>query len=269
MGEVCLRHRRRTAPMGKLAVVGHDNVGQWFYVFVYPFSFIPLPFCRLLFNINNCRMETVLMIIAALSLAAFVVGMFSPKTVMCSSRGKAALIYLSAFLVCGIIGASISDKPKITTETATQTETEQTDKEKTPTKETPKDPKVLAKGDVINLPYSNGNVEIIFKDIKVNRIPNKGLNLVFTVRIKNNSNEKFFISNAKWKLLDSEKVEVEESGIYEPMFDDFAPGMFFFTVVEPNIGKEEQVGYSVKEETYYLSLNGYIMAKIPLDASKE
>lgn len=209
-------------------------------------------------------METVLMIIAALSLVAFVVGMFIPKTVKCSSRGKAALIYLSAFLVCGIIGASISDKPEITTEMATQT-----DKEKTPTKETPKDPKVLAKGDVINFPYSNGNVEIIFKDIKVNRIPNNGLNLVFTVRIKNNSNEKFFISNAKWKLLDSEKVEVEESGIYEPMFDDFAPGMFFFTVVEPNIGKEEQVGYSVKEDTYYLSLNSYIMAKIPLDASKE
>ena len=207
-------------------------------------------------------METVLMIIAALSLVAFVVGMFSPKTVKCSSRGKAALIYLSAFLICGIIGASISDKSEITTETATQT-----DKEETPTKETPKDPKVLAKGDAINLPYSNGNVEIIFKDIKVNRIPNNGLNLVFTVRIKNNSNEKFFISNAKWKLLDSEKVEVEESGIYEPMFDDFAPGMFFFTVVEPNIGKEEQVGYSVKEETYYLSLNGHIVAKIPLDAN--
>ena len=35
MGEVCLRHRRRTAPMGKLAVVGHDDVGQWFYVFVH------------------------------------------------------------------------------------------------------------------------------------------------------------------------------------------------------------------------------------------
>lgn len=209
-------------------------------------------------------METVLMIIAALSLVAFVVGMFCPKTVKCSSRGKAALVYLSAFLVSGIIGASISDKPEITAETATQTEAGQTDKEKTPTKETPKDPKVLAKGDVINLPYSNGNVEIIFKDIKVNRIPNNGLNLVFTVRIKNNSNEKFFISNSGWKLLDSEKVEVEESGIYEPMFDDFAPGTFFFTVVEPNIGKEEKVGYSVKEETYYISIDGKIIAQIPL-----
>ena len=39
--------------MGKLAVVGHDDVGQWFYVFVYPFSFTPLPFYRLLSNQNK------------------------------------------------------------------------------------------------------------------------------------------------------------------------------------------------------------------------
>lgn len=109
-------------------------------------------------------------------------------------------------------------------------------------------------------------MEIAFKDIRASRVPGNGLNLVFTVRIKNNSDEKFFISNAKWKLLDSEKVEVEESGIYEPMFDGFAPGTFFFTVVEPGIGKEEQVGYSVQEGTYYLSLNGYVVAKIPLGA---
>lgn len=48
-----LRHRRRTAPMGKLAVVGHDDVGLRFYVFVYPFSFLPLPFYRLLSNLNK------------------------------------------------------------------------------------------------------------------------------------------------------------------------------------------------------------------------
>lgn len=206
-------------------------------------------------------METVLMLVALLSLIAFVVGMFNPKIVKCNSRGKVALIFLSIFLGCGVIGASISSKPEISTETQETTKTQET-------KETPKEIKTLVKGDVINLPYANGNVEVIFKDIKVNQIPNNGLNLIFTVRIKNNSNEKFFISNAKWKLLDSEKVEVEESGIYEPMFDDFAPGTFFFTIVEPNIGKEENVGYSVKEETYYLSVNGYIIAKIPLDSHK-
>lgn len=209
-------------------------------------------------------METVLMIIAALSLVAFAVGMFSPKTVRCSSRGKVAFIFLGAFLVCAIISAAITDRPQISEKTQTTEQTTETGQSRQETRQqAPKEVKTLAIDDVITLPYADGKVTFSFKDIRINRIPD-GLNLIFTVRIKNDSNEKFFISNSQWKLLDSEKVEVEESGIYEPMFDDFAPGMFFFTVVEPNIGKEEQVGYSVKEETYYLSLNGYIMAKIPI-----
>lgn len=198
-------------------------------------------------------METILMTLAALSFVAFVVGMFNPQVVKCSSRGKVVLIFPSVFLICAIIGGSIMEGPEISNKTSSLVA------------ETPKEVKTLTIGDVLTLPYANSNVEIAFKDIKINRIPNNGLNLVFTLRIKNNSNDTFFISNAKWKLLDSEKIEVEESGIYEPMFGDFTPGMFFFTVVEPNIGKEEQVGYSIKEETYYLSLNGHIVAKIPLD----
>lgn len=202
-------------------------------------------------------METALRIVAALSLVAFVVGMFSPKTVKCSSRGKVALIFIAIFLVSGFIGASLSEK----TNPVTNEEVSTTSKEQ----EKPKEIPVLGKGSVYTMSYANNDVQITFADIKVNRIPNNGLNLVFTLRIKNNSNEKFFISNSGWKLLDSEKVEVEESGIYEPTFGDFMPGTFFFTIVEPNIGKEEKVGYSVKEGTYYLSIDGKIIAKIPLN----
>lgn len=162
------------------------------------------------------------------------------------------------------LAASLSERPTIKKETVAENR-EATESTTPKEQEKPQEIPILAKGSVITLPYANNNVEIAFKNIELNRISNSGFNLVFTVRIKNNSNKKFFISNAKWKLLDSDKVEVEESGIYEPMFDDFAPGMFFFTVVEPNIGKEEEVGYSVREETYYLSINGHIVAKIPLD----
>ncbi len=206
-------------------------------------------------------METALRIVAALSLVAFVVGMFSPKTVKCSSRGKVTLIFIAIFLVSGFIEASLSEE----TNPVTNEEVNTTSKEQ----EKPKEIPVLGKGSVYTMSYANNDVQITFADIKVNRIPNNGLNLVFTLRIKNNSNEKFFISDSGWKLLDSEKVEVEESGIYEPMFGDFMPGTFFFTIVESNIGKEEKVGYSVKEETYYLSIDGKIIAKIPLDAHKK
>lgn len=207
-------------------------------------------------------METILRIIAALSLVAFVVGMFSPKTVKCSSRGKVALIFIGILLISGHIGASLSEG---TNPVANEEATDSTlPKEREKEQEKPQEIPVLGKGSVYTIAYANKNVQITFADIKVNRIPDNGLNLVFTLRIKNNSNEQFFISNSGWKLLDSEKVEVEESGIYEPMFGDFAPGTFFFTVVEPNIGKEEKVGYSVKEETYYLSIDGKIIAQIPL-----
>lgn len=208
-------------------------------------------------------METILRIAAALSFVAFVVGMFNPKVVKCSSRGKVSLVYLGIFFIAVFIGASLmedttSDSSKVQPNTNMQ-------KEEIASKEIP----VLEKGSVYTMDYANKNVQISFADIKVNRIPNKGLNLVFTLRIKNNSNEQFFISNSGWKLLDSDKIEVEESGIYEPLYGDFAPGMFFFTIVEPNIGKEEKVGYSVKEETYYLSIDGKIIAQIPLDAGKK
>lgn len=208
-------------------------------------------------------METVLMIVAALSLVAFVVGLFNPKVVKCSSRGKVALVYLGIFIIAGFIGAAVSNgsKPTVEEDAPNNTETVQ-DKSTT-------DVGVLRIGGDLTIPFANGEVIVNFKNVEVKRIPNGGLNLIFTLRIKNNTNEKFFISNVGWKLLDADKIEVEESGIYEPMFDDFAPGTFFFTIVEPNVGKEEKVGYSVKEETYYLSVNGHIVAKIPLDANKK
>ena len=204
-------------------------------------------------------MEQILMIIAALSIVAFVVGMFSPSTVKCSSRGKVALIYASAFILSGIIGATLTEQPEIKNDTKENEATNQI---------SPQEVKILAKGDIISIPYSNKDIKIAFKDIKINRIPNNGLNLIFTLRIKNNSNEKAFISDINFKLLDAEKIEVEESGIYDYTFSDFMPSTFFFTTIEPNIGKEEQVGYSIKEEDYYLSINGHIMARIPIKSQK-
>lgn len=208
-------------------------------------------------------METAFMIVATLSLVAFVVGMFNPKTVKCSSRGKVALIFIGIFIIGGMIGTSLSEESKSNTNDEVTENASRKGQEKS--KEIP----TLAKGSVYTMAYANKTVQITFADIKVKRIPNKGLNLIFTLRIKNNANEKFLVCNSGWKLLDSEKIEVEESGIYNAMLGDFEPGMFFFTIIEPNMGKEEQVGYSVKRETYYLSIDGEIIAKIPLDTDKK
>lgn len=205
-------------------------------------------------------METILRIIAGLSFLAFVVGMINPAVVKCKSRGKAALIYLGVFIVCVFIGAAIMEDNSSIENPNAETQNANTVAEEATT-EIP----VLGIGSVYTMKYSNADVKISFDNIQIKRIPNDGLNLIFYLTIKNNSNDTFFISNCDWKLLDSDKVEVEEAGIYDPMLGDFAPSTFFFTTVEPNIGKKEKVGYSVKEETYYLSINGKIIAQIPLD----
>lgn len=241
--------------MGKLAVVGHDDVGLRFYV---------LRMYRCHFT-GHCitkysKMETFLSIISGLSFLAFVVGMIRPAAVKCKSRGKVALIYLGMFIVCAFVGASIAEDkfPKEESGAVTQNANKQPEEKKT---EIP----VLGIGSVYAMEYGNADVKISFDNIQVKRIPNDGLNLIFYLTIKNNSNDTFFISNCDWKLLDSDKIEVEDTGIYDPMFGDFMPSTFFFTTVDPNVGKKENVGYSVKEETYYLSINGKIIAKIPLD----
>ena len=144
-------------------------------------------------------METVLMIIAAVSFVAFVVGMFNPSTVKCSSRGKVALIFASAFIVCAIIGGSLSEeKPEISNSVEKRTQEQAQDSKPTsPEKEeTPKEVTTLVEGAVLELPYADGKVEILFKDITATLLPNgKEANLVFTLRIKNNTSEQFFISN--------------------------------------------------------------------------
>ena len=186
--------------------------------------------------------------------------MFKPSAVMCKSRGKVAIIYLGVFIISVFIGASIMENNIILNEPNTEI---QNASEKIEDK--PSEIPVLSVGSVYTMKYGNADVKITFDNIQVKRIPKGGLNLILSLIIKNNSNDTFFISNCDWKLLDSDKVEVEEAGIYESMWDSFAPSMFFFTTVDPNVGKKEQVGYSVKEETYYLSINGKIIAQIPLD----
>ena len=219
-------------------------------------------------------MEYVFSVIALLSFVAFVVGMFKPATVKCKSRGKVALIYLSIFLVSSALGGCFSDKKQPTidryevsqdvVDTEQNTSSNSSQQEEKTQKSNSEEMKTLAAGDVITIPYANNNVEIMIKDIKTNRIPDNGLNLILTLRIKNNSNSEFFVSDFGFKLLDSEKYEVEESGVYDRTFGAFMPGMFFFTIVEPNIGKEEKVGYSVNEGDYYLCIDRQIIGKIPV-----
>ena len=78
-------------------------------------------------------MEDVFLILSLLAFVAFIVGMFNPKTVKCSTRGKVALIYVSAFIVFLFISAALTPLvERIDTQEETQSEevlTEQSEAE--------------------------------------------------------------------------------------------------------------------------------------------
>ena len=130
--------------------------------------------------------------------------------------------------------------------------------------EEPKEIPTLAAGMIYTTKYDNATVEIMFDKIIAKPLRNNKINLKFKLTIKNNSDETFFVSFCNWKLLDSDNIEVEESGIYDSMFDDFMPGTFFMTTFDPHVGKRDEVGYCVTKQTYYLSIKGKIIAKLPI-----
>ncbi len=199
--------------------------------------------------------------VGMLSLFAFIVGMFSPTTVRCSSRKKVALIYLGIFFLCALINESFIEHHKTETDfTVKKKEESKTGNRKEETKEIPD----LEKWDKYTINSNNGKIEITFSNIEARRTPKGTLNLVFTLQVKNDTGKNFFDDDAKWLLFDSNGVELDEADVYVPdNFIEYWPSMIS---VEPYSEEEEAMGYNVKEGAiYYLSMQGEIIAKVPVD----
>jgi hypothetical protein len=111
--------------------------------------------------------------------------------------------------------------------------------------------------------YVGGNreVEVTIKEVKTLRLRDGTYNLVLKVQIKNNSSYSLDIGDIYWKLTDTDMIEVEERGEYDPTFGFFA-GIFWTTTVDSGFGKNATAGYQVSKGTYYLSLGGEIAGKI-------
>ena len=105
-------------------------------------------------------------------------------------------------------------------------------------------------------------VTFTFKEVKKKKLADGTFNLVLKVLIKNETATDLMVSDIGWRLTDSDMVEVEESGVWDSTFGCFAPGMFFFTIVEAGYGKVEEVGYHVSAGRYILNVlrnkKGYI-----------
>ena len=203
----------------------------------------------------------ILPFLGGLSLLAFIVGMFSPTTVRCSSRSKVALIYLGILFLCAMIHESSVEPYKPETDfIVNKKEESKTENTKENTKEIP----VLEKWSKYTINKNNGKIEIIFSNIEVRRTPKGTLNLVFTLHVKNDTGKSFSSFDAKWKLYDSSGMELDEADVYVPDdFIEYYPSVIF---VDPYSEEEEAKGYNVKEgTTYYLSMQGEVVAKVPVD----
>lgn len=215
---------------------------------------------KLLF-LGSFSTSEILSLLGGLSLLAFIVGMFSPTTVRCSSRKKVALIYLGIFFLCAVINEPFIEHQKTRTDFAvSKTEVNKTENSKEETKEIPE----LEKWSKYTINKNNGKIEIIFSNIEVRRTPKGTLNLVFTLHVKNDTGKSFSSYDAKWKLYDSSGMELDEADVYVP--DDFIEYYPSVIYVDPYSEEEEAMGYNVKEGAiYYLSMQGEIIAKVPVD----
>lgn len=170
------------------------------------------------------------------------------------------LIVASSLLLACCAGGN---NPNGTNQQAPPTLTESASETK-PTKETrtAKEIRTLSSGSELYFSDGEGEVTILFKEIKAKRLPDGNYNLVMTVQIKNNVGYDFSISSTGWQITDSNMIEIEESGVYDYEFGMFGYAWFSTTVIKNGYGKVEEVGYKVSRGTYYLSLGGEVQGKI-------
>jgi hypothetical protein len=109
-----------------------------------------------------------------------------------------------------------------------------------------------------------GSISFTFKEINTRKLNNGTYNLVMKVQIKNNTDSDFFILDSGWKLTDTDMIEVEESGVWNPTWGDFGFATFFMECVEAGYGSIAEVGYHVKPGEYYLNIFRRKVGKITI-----
>ena len=200
--------------------------------------------------------QKVIYCIAILALLAFVIGLFNPKTVECSSRGMVALLYLGLFFIFAFLGncAGIGKEfSKLDEEW--NTKIKDIEKEK----EVP----VIEIGSSLAKNYESGKVEMTFTNIEVRRT-SKALSLVFTLFIKNDIGKNFNSIEAEWKMLDSKGTVLDEVDVEDP--SNIFSFTKYFSVDPYSEESNAKIGYNVKEgATYYLTISGKIIGKVPVD----
>lgn len=206
-------------------------------------------------------METVLSIIATLSLVAFVVGMFSPKTVKCSSRGKVALIFIGIFFVSTLIVGALSEEvenPEVVKTESKETPQDSTKADVKSEEEKVEEPKIGQTVQVGNFAYQVNDVS--FKKRVGNEFLQEtadGIYLLIDLALMNIDDEAHTLDASFFSVTDSEGREYEHSINGSTALEMSGYKTLFLKQCQPNVTTRGVLIFEVpKKDTYYLHLTG-------------
>lgn len=201
-------------------------------------------------------METALMIVATLSIVAFVVGMFSPETVKCSSRGKVALTYIGIFFISAILGSSLAEDGQ----TANVSEEQNAEREETSSQE-----KQQVEESAIGKPLQIGDFayqvnSFSFKKSVGNEFMREtadGIYLLVDISIMNMDNESHTLDGSLFSVTDLEGREYEYSTNGSTALELSGYKTLFLKQCQPNIATQGILIFEVpNKDKYYLHLTG-------------
>lgn len=210
-------------------------------------------------------METILMLISLLALLAFIVGMFSPETVKCKSRGKVALIYLGIFFIFATIGSSlypVEDEtvtPHATSQAAEQvannSETQQVSQEQ---EEQPVESSIGTPIEIGHFVYTVQSVQ--FRKTVGNSFFGEtadGIYLIVNLSIKNISKETRTLDGSLFAVTDKSGVKYEYSVDASTALELSGSKTLFLKDCQPNITTKGVLAFEVpQKDEYYLHLVG-------------
>lgn len=191
---------------------------------------------------------------------AFVVGLFSPKTVKCKTRGKAALIYLStSFGLFIIMGAIIP--PSENRETHQTTSTPVVQESSVVEKKSPKQEIESSLGKPIEIGYFIYTIQnVSFRKTVGDEYFEEtadGIYMLVNLSIKNISNETRTLDGSLFAVTDINGTKYEFSTNASSALEMSGKKTLFLKDCQPNITTKGCLVFEVPEKgEYYLHLIG-------------
>jgi len=205
-------------------------------------------------------METVFMIVALLAAVGFIIGMFSPKTVKCKTRGRVALIFISVFLLSAIIGSTFSEDPttKATPQTVSTTEEQPKQQQQQTSQETEIESSI---GKPIEIGHFVYTIEsILFRKSVGNELVEEtadGIYMLVNLSIKNISNETRTLDGSLFTATDKKGTKYDYSINASTALEMSGAKTLFLKECHPNITTKGVLVFEVpQKDEYYLHLIG-------------